>query len=102
MRSKVRAYSHQGHGPRADQQAEYISATSDSTTSLATGSRSIHKGQTVGAVTVRDQLHLLHTSYEPTSGLLGEASSLLTAALRESSGRDPKPTSAGLATRRND
>ena len=24
MRSKVRAYSHQGHGPRADQQAEYI------------------------------------------------------------------------------
>jgi len=39
MRSKVRAYSHQGHGPRADQQAGYISATSDSTTSLANGSR---------------------------------------------------------------
>jgi hypothetical protein len=44
MRSKVRAYSHQGHGPRADQQAGYISATSDSTTSLAKGSRSIHLG----------------------------------------------------------
>src|SRR5215472_4283271 len=42
MRSKVRAYSHQGHGPRADHQAGYISATSDSTTSLAKGSRSIH------------------------------------------------------------
>jgi len=41
----VRAYSHQGHGPRADQQAGYISATSDSTTSLANGSRSIHSGQ---------------------------------------------------------
>src|SRR5690349_7813404 len=27
MRSKVRAYSHQGHGPRADQQAGYISAS---------------------------------------------------------------------------
>ncbi len=34
----------QGHGPRADQQAGYISATSDSTTSLANGSRSIHSG----------------------------------------------------------
>src|SRR5215831_12959416 len=45
MRSKVRAYSHHGHGPRADHQAGYISATSDSTTSLAKGSRSIHMGQ---------------------------------------------------------
>jgi hypothetical protein len=45
MRSKVRAYSHQGHGPRADQQAGYISATSDSTPSLAKGSRSIPSGQ---------------------------------------------------------
>ena len=44
MRSKVRAYSHQGHGQRADHQAGYISATSDSTTSLANGSRSIHVG----------------------------------------------------------
>jgi hypothetical protein len=52
-------------------------------------------GQTVGAVTVRDQLHLLHTSYEPASGLLGEASSLLKAALLESPARDPKPASAG-------
>jgi hypothetical protein len=42
MRSKLRAYSHQGHGPRAEQQAGYISATSDSTTSLAKDSRSIH------------------------------------------------------------
>jgi hypothetical protein len=42
MRSKVRAYSHQGHGPRADQQAGYISATSASTPSLAKCSRSIH------------------------------------------------------------
>jgi hypothetical protein len=41
----VRAYSHQGHGPRADQQAGYISATSDSTPSLAKCSRAIHKGQ---------------------------------------------------------
>jgi hypothetical protein len=55
-------------------------------------------GQTVGAVTVGDQLHLLHTSYAPASGLLGEASSLLNAALRESPGRDPKPASARLAT----
>ena len=45
MRSKVRAYSHQGHGPRADRQAGYISATSDSTPSLANGSRSIHLGR---------------------------------------------------------
>src|SRR5215472_8714727 len=44
MRSKVRAYSHHGHGPRADQQAGYISATSDTTTSLAKRSRSIHEG----------------------------------------------------------
>src|SRR5262249_13547176 len=44
MRSKVRAYSHQGHGPRAEQQAGYISATSDSTPSVANGSRSIHRG----------------------------------------------------------
>src|SRR5262249_48790509 len=28
MRPKTRAYSHQGHGPRADQEAGYISATS--------------------------------------------------------------------------
>jgi NRPS condensation-like uncharacterized protein len=55
-------------------------------------------GQTVGAVTVGDQLHLLHTSYGPAIGLLGEASSLLNAALRESPGRDPKPASARLAT----
>src|SRR5690242_21560561 len=45
MRSKVRAYSHQGHGPRADQQAGYISATSDGTPSIAKSSRSIHVGQ---------------------------------------------------------
>jgi hypothetical protein len=44
MRSKVRAYSHQGHGPRADQQAGYISATSDGTPSVAKSSRSIHFG----------------------------------------------------------
>jgi NRPS condensation-like uncharacterized protein len=46
-------------------------------------------GQTVGAVTVRDQLHLLHTSYESAGGLLGEALSLLNAALRESPGGHP-------------
>ena len=40
----MRAYSHQGHGPRAEQQAGYISATSDSTPSVAKGSRSIHSG----------------------------------------------------------
>src|SRR5262245_48048391 len=45
MRSRVRAYSHQGHGPRAEQQAGYISATSDGTPSVAKGSRSIHEGQ---------------------------------------------------------
>ena len=39
MRSKVRAYSHQGHGPRADQQAGYISTTFDRTPSLANSSR---------------------------------------------------------------
>src|ERR1700722_11334240 len=52
MRSKVRAYSHQGHGPRADQQAGYISATSDSTPSLAKGSRSIHLGQHRSTITL--------------------------------------------------
>src|SRR5260221_2592404 len=50
MRSKVRAYSHQGQGPRDDQQDGYISATSDSTTSLANGSRSIHLGQSFAFV----------------------------------------------------
>ncbi len=45
IRSKVRAYSHQGHGPRADQPAGYISATSDSTPSLAKGSRSYIRGK---------------------------------------------------------
>jgi hypothetical protein len=40
-------------------------------------------GQTVGVVTVGDRLHLLHTSYEPASGLLDEALLLLNAALRE-------------------
>jgi hypothetical protein len=34
------------------------------------------------------QLHLLRISYEPASALLGEASSLLNAALRESPGRN--------------
>jgi hypothetical protein len=38
-------------------------------------------GQTVGAVTQGGRLHLLHTSYEPASGLLDNASSLLNAAL---------------------
>jgi len=42
-------------------------------------------GQTVGAVTVRDQLHLLHTSYWPAGGLLGATSSILNAALRAAS-----------------
>src|SRR5262249_19698052 len=41
-------------------------------------------GQTVGAVTVRSQLHLLHTSCEPATGLLGEVAARLNAALRES------------------
>jgi hypothetical protein len=50
MRSKVRAYSHQGHGPRAEQQAGCISATSDSTTSLAKGSRSIHRGNSCRSI----------------------------------------------------
>jgi len=59
-------------------------------------------GQTVGAVTVKDQLHLLHTSYEPTGGLLGEASALLNTALRKSSGSDRKPASAGFAARSKD
>ena len=43
MRPKVRAYSHQGHGPRADLQAGYISATSTPhAQSVAKRSRSIH------------------------------------------------------------
>ena len=45
MRSIVRAHSHQRHGPRADQQAGYISSTSDRTPSLANRSRPIHSGQ---------------------------------------------------------
>jgi len=45
-------------------------------------------GQTVGGVTVGEQLHLLHTSYEPASGLLGEASLLLNAAFL--AGRDDR------------
>jgi NRPS condensation-like uncharacterized protein len=47
--------------------------------------------QRIGVVTVGDQLHLLHATYEPAIGLLGGASSVLNAALRESPGRDPKP-----------
>jgi hypothetical protein len=62
----------------------------------------VHNGlamaQTIGAVTVRDQLHLLHTTYEPPLGLLGEASSLLNAALRERLGRDSEPASKRSAT----
>jgi NRPS condensation-like uncharacterized protein len=54
-------------------------------------------GQTVGALTVGDQLHLLHTAYEPASGLLCGASSFLDAALRENPGRDPKPASTRSA-----
>src|SRR5262249_27524514 len=46
-------------------------------------------GQTVGAVTIRDQLHLLHTSYGPAN-LLGEAFSILSAALEEIPGRSPR------------
>ena len=53
-------------------------------------------GQTVGAVTIGDRLHLLHTSYGPTIDLLGEASSLLNTALQEGAARDRKP--AGLLT----
>src|SRR5271156_873907 len=58
MRSTVRAYSHQGHGPRADQQAGYISATSDSTTSLAKGSRSIHSGHDRKTTTEKTNVRL--------------------------------------------
>jgi hypothetical protein len=43
------------------------------------------KGQTIGAVTVGNRLHLLHTSYGSACGLLDEVSSLLNAALGESS-----------------
>jgi hypothetical protein len=55
------------------------------------------KGQTVGAVTIGDQLHLLHTSYEPASGLLETAGSILSAALRESPRRAQELASADLA-----
>jgi hypothetical protein len=48
---------------------------------------SFANAQTVGAVTVRDQLHLLHASSGPAIGLLGEVSSLLSAALDELPGR---------------
>jgi hypothetical protein len=52
---------------------------------------SVHPGfamtQTVGAVTVSDQLHLLHTSYEPADGLLDEVALLLNAALRKAGRR---------------
>jgi NRPS condensation-like uncharacterized protein len=41
-------------------------------------------GQTIGAVTVRDQLHLLHTSYTPAHGLLAKAETLLNNSLEES------------------
>jgi hypothetical protein len=46
-------------------------------------------GQTVGAVTVRDQLHLLHTSYGPTN-LLGKIFAILNAALEDVPGRAPQ------------
>jgi NRPS condensation-like uncharacterized protein len=41
------------------------------------------RGQTIGTVTVRDQLRLLHTSYGPANDLLSEVSLLLRTALRE-------------------
>ena len=53
-------------------------------------------GQTVGAVTVGDQLHLLHTSYEPASGLLGEASALLNAATTAGHGHNSPMQSVAL------
>ena len=43
----MRAYSHQGHGPRAEQQAGYISATSDRTPSVAKGSRFSNRSSAV-------------------------------------------------------
>jgi len=46
-------------------------------------------GQTVGAVTVRDQLHLLHTSYGPAN-LLGEILSVLNAVLEDVPDRAPQ------------
>jgi hypothetical protein len=39
------------------------------------------RGQTIGAVTVRDRLHLLHTSYGPANDLLREAVLILETAL---------------------
>jgi len=47
------------------------------------------KGQAVGAVTIRNELHLLHSSYGPAS-LLGEIFSILNAALEEVPGRGPR------------
>jgi hypothetical protein len=42
--------------------------------------------QTIGAITLGGQLHLLHTSYEPARGLLAETSSILDAVLQDSLG----------------
>src|SRR3954454_1319801 len=47
MRSTVRAYSHQGPGPRADQPGRIHISDFRQHHSLAKGSRSIHKGQGV-------------------------------------------------------
>jgi acyl-CoA synthetase (AMP-forming)/AMP-acid ligase II len=42
MRPKARAYSHRGHGPRADQQAGYISATSAACAELTCDQQPVH------------------------------------------------------------
>jgi hypothetical protein len=42
----VRAYSHHGHGPRAEQQARYKSATSDSTPHLRRAAGPYNRGNT--------------------------------------------------------
>ncbi len=46
--------------------------------------------QTVGVTTFMGRLHLLHTSYSPTQGLLQEALHLIREALRNESGSDAR------------
>ena len=56
MRSNVRAHSHQGHGPRADQQAGYIEATSGyHASAVVISSRSIQKSQLADLVAIQHE-----------------------------------------------
>lgn len=59
-------------------------------------STGVERGQTVGVITAADQLHLLHTSWQPAEGLLAAAIEILDTALQVASRRQPVAMSQKL------